>query len=412
MRNKACLSLMVLFSLFSGDGKSQEASYRLGVQDRLRIHVHEWPILTGEFTVGAEGKLTLPMIGEVPAAGLLSAELATQISEALKTKAKLLELPEAAVSVAQYRPFYILGGIERPGEYAYRPNMVVLNAVSIAGGIYRPPRSSDWGFERDSITSAGDIRTLLVRRDELLARELRLKAEAAGLETMPRPANAAAASRFLEEERAILEVRNERQRNQVAALDATAGLLEREIVSIQEQAKAAAKQKESVARELEDTRALISRGLAPAPRILPLERTVAQIEREMRELDTAILRARQQINLAAAQKRALSDERQSTARSELQSLVAQSRELEERFETARRMIAGSTAMSSAPSNNAEWEPDQSMTFVIMRPVGDIIQEISATETTRIYPGDIVKVFRPQDARRHSSDTAQRTKLTE
>ena len=63
--------------------------------------------------------------------------------------------------------------------------MLVVNAVAIAGGVYRPPRTSDWGFERDAITGRGDLRLASVRRDELKARELRLKAEADGLETFP-----------------------------------------------------------------------------------------------------------------------------------------------------------------------------------------------------------------------------------
>lgn len=232
MRTKPVLSLLVLTLLCTGNSYGQEGSYRLGVQDRLRIHVHEWPVLTGEFTIGPDGKVTLPMIGDVAAAGLMSAELAGRISEGLKAKAQLLELPDAAVSVSQYRPFYILGGVERPGEYAFRPNMVVLNAVSIAGGVYRPPRSSDWGFERDSITGGGDIRTVLLRRDELSARQWRLQGEAAGLDALPAPEGATAASRFLGEERAIFLARNERQKNQTTSFDNSVNLLEREIISI------------------------------------------------------------------------------------------------------------------------------------------------------------------------------------
>lgn len=386
---------------------AQENAYRLDAQDRLRIHVHEWPVLTGEFAVGPDGKITLPMIGEVPASGLLSGELANRIAEKLKGKAQLLELPDTAVSIAQYRPFYILGGVERPGEYAFRPGMVVLNAVTIAGGVYRPPRTSDWGFERDSITGRGELRTVLVKRDELAAKEWRLKAEAAGLETLPEVDGPAPSSRFIEEERGIFRARLDRHRNQLASLGETVTLLEREIVSIQAQSAAAEKQKESVARELEDTRALISRGLAPAPRILPLERTIAQIDREQRELETAILRARQQINLSNAQRLTLRDERRNTALSETQTLLAQWKELDERFETASRLIAGSMAMSSAPATETETDSMPTLTFTIMRAVGGEIRELPVAETTRILPGDIVKVFRPQEAAQPGSQASQR-----
>ena len=88
--------------------------------------------------------------------------------------------PIGPVDVLQYRPFYILGGVERPGEYAYRPGMTVLNALSIAGGIYRSRESAGWMYERDAITSGGDLRLSALRLEELLARETRLKAEASG----------------------------------------------------------------------------------------------------------------------------------------------------------------------------------------------------------------------------------------
>lgn len=399
MNTKAALLVLILAAIQAGGARADEPEYRLGVQDRLRIHVHEWPVLTGEFAIGPDGKIALPMIGEVSALGLVPAALAERIAEALKTKANLLELPDTAVSVAQYRPFYILGGVERPGEYAYRPKMVVLNAVTIAGGVYRPPRTSDWGFERDSIIGRGDMRTVLVKREELAAKEWRLKAEAAGAETLPPAEGRFASSRFVDEERAIFAARLERHRNQIASLEQSKTLHEREIVSIQDQSRAAQSQKESVARELEETRSLISKQLAVPARILPIERTLAQIEREQRELDTAILRARQQINLLEAQRVTARDERRSSALSDLQTLLAQLKELDERFETASRLISGSMAMSSEPKNDAEPDSNPQLSFVILRPVGDRIEEMQASETTRLLPGDILKVFRPQEASR-------------
>lgn len=407
MNMKAALFVLLLAAAQAGAARAEEAEYQLGVQDRLRIHVHEWPVLTGEFAIGPDGKIALPMIGEVSALGLVPAALAGRIAEALKAKANLLELPDAAVSVVQYRPFYILGGVERPGEYAYRPKMVVLNAVTIAGGVYRPPRTSDWGFERDSIIGRGDMRTILVKREELAAKEWRLKAEVAGVETLPPAENSFASSRFVDEERGIFAARLERHRNQIAALEQSKSLHEREIVSIQEQSRAAQSQKESVARELEETRLLISKQLAVPARILPVERTLAQIEREQRELETAVLRARQQISQLVAQQVTARDERRGGALSELQTLLAQLKELDERFETASRLISGSMAMSSEPKNDAEPDSNPQLSFVILRPVGDRIEEMQANETTRLLPGDILKVFRPQETSRPASRSSLR-----
>lgn len=397
MKIGAYLAVLAAILSISPVARAQEAEpYRLGSQDKLRIHIHEWPILTGEFVVGANGSLVLPLIGSVPAKGLEPSELAIEIANRLRTKAELSKAPDTIVDILQYRPFYILGGVERPGEYQYRPGMLVVNAVAMAGGMYRPPRTSDWGFERDAITGRGDLRLSAIRRDEFKARELRLRAEAEGKEKLPAAPqdSSPAVLKLVDEERIVFDVRLERHRSQHAALGESISLIEGEIKSLQGQIESARKQEASVARELEDTRQLVARALAPAPRILPIERTLAQIQRETKEIQTAIMRARQQINTTKIQRDALTDERRSAAVTELQTLEAQRRELDERVETAARLISGSSAMLANPQGEADSEGTAS--FVIIRHQDGMASQITAMETTMLQPGDVVKVFRPQD----------------
>jgi protein involved in polysaccharide export with SLBB domain len=401
-------AFVATFITLSSTAQAQQAEpYRLGVQDRLRIHVHEWPTLTGEFVVGYGGALVLPLIGAIAADGLEPTELANEIANRLRENAGLSKAPETTVDIAQYRPFYILGGVERPGEYSYRPGMLVVNAVAIAGGVYRPPRTSDWGFERDAITGRGDLRIARVRRDEIRAKELRLKAEAEGLEVFPSiPADfPPGALKFANDERGLFSARLERHRNHYVALGKTIELVEGEIKSLQDQIVSARKQEESVAKELEDTRGLVARSVIPAPRILPIERTLAQIEREKKELDTAIMRARQQINTYRTQRDGLKDERRSLAFSDLQSLELQRQELDERIETAERLISGSDLMLGGQGNSGD--NDRGAAFVIIRKKDGAPIEMSAIETTTLQPGDIVKVFRPQDTNSQRQSTVRR-----
>ncbi len=371
--------------------------YKLGVQDRLRVFVHEWPVLTGEFVVAANGTLALPLLGAIPVRGLTTAEVANEVATRLREKASLSGLPDTVVDVSQYRPFYVLGGVDRPGEYSFRPGMLVVNAVAIAGGVYRPPRTSDWGFERDAITGRGDLRLASLRNDELRAREIRLKAEAEDLnEFPPAPSDLSPATlKYLDEERLVFTARLDRHKNQQAALVNSIALLEGEIFALQGQLTAAKKQEDSVNRELEDTRSLVARSLVPAPRILPIERTVAQIEREKKEIETSQMRARQQINTLKGQHNMLSDERRSQAVAELQALDNQRRELSHRIETAARLVEGSAIMLSSEREHGEAEI--APTFVIIRQVDGKPVERTATETTVVLPGDIVKVYRPQGA---------------
>lgn len=106
--------------------------YRLGPADKVRVNVFGEEALTGEFTVGNSGKVSLPLIGEVQAEGLTVTQLQEAIAEALRQG--YINEPRVNAEVLNYRPFYILGEVNTPGEYPYTANLTVLNAVATAGG--------------------------------------------------------------------------------------------------------------------------------------------------------------------------------------------------------------------------------------------------------------------------------------
>lgn len=399
-RMKSCRSarrslalLIVIAAMASGQAVAAELSYKLGAQDRLRIQVYEWPALTGEFTVGADEHISLPLIGDVRVSGMQPSDLAREISSRLRAKASLTDLPDTAVGVAQYRPFYVIGGVERSGEYAYRPGMIVLNAVSIAGGAYRRPEVSGWTSERDSISAQGDIKVHELKRQELIAREMRLKAEVERADALPAPPAdlSRAAAGFLAEERAIFAAHRERLQNETNALTQVIVLHREEIEALRNQREAAEKQRASVQRELVEVRDLIGRGLSPTTRILPIERTVAQIEREQKELDTLMLRARQQINVAGRMMATLKDDRVTAASTELVTVQAQLREAGERVMTARRVVQESALYGTGTPNRSDDATPMAFSFSIVRVEAGEAREIEAFETTVMLPGDILKV---------------------
>ena len=126
--------------------------YRLGPGDRLRVAVFGVDTLGGEFEVPGTGKVSLPLIGETPVAGLTILQLQSNIETALKDG--YVKDPHVSVQVLNYRPFYILGEVNKPGEYPYTDRLTVLNAVAEAGGFTYRARTRI--FQRRHIESGGE----------------------------------------------------------------------------------------------------------------------------------------------------------------------------------------------------------------------------------------------------------------
>ncbi len=109
-----------------------EEPYRLGPGDQVRVVVFRHEDLSGEFELDGNGSFSMPLIGEVRANGLTARELEETIAN-LYADGYLVN-PVVSVEVLTYRPFYILGEVNNPGQYEYEAGMTVLNAVAKAGG--------------------------------------------------------------------------------------------------------------------------------------------------------------------------------------------------------------------------------------------------------------------------------------
>lgn len=109
-----------------------DPTYTLGSRDKVRIIVFGETDLGGEFVVDDAGFLRMPLIGQIAAGGRSVRQVEDEI--AAKLSAQYLKNPRVSVEVLTYRPFYILGEVNKPGEYPFAANMSVLNAVALAGG--------------------------------------------------------------------------------------------------------------------------------------------------------------------------------------------------------------------------------------------------------------------------------------
>ena len=120
----------------SGERYAQDSAltdtYMLGSGDKVRVTVFNEPNLTGEFSVMSDGQLSLPLVGNVLAAGRTTEAVSDDFARLLADG--YLYDPRVSVEVLEYRPFFILGEVTAPGQYPYVSGMTALNAIATAEG--------------------------------------------------------------------------------------------------------------------------------------------------------------------------------------------------------------------------------------------------------------------------------------
>jgi protein involved in polysaccharide export with SLBB domain len=108
--------------------------------DKIKLTVYGEDTLSGLYEISPSGTVSLPLIGTVNAVGRSRAELERAIASRYTTFVKDAKV---TVNVIEFRPFYIMGEVNKPGRYPYESGLNVLTAISTAGGMtYRASKSA------------------------------------------------------------------------------------------------------------------------------------------------------------------------------------------------------------------------------------------------------------------------------
>ena len=383
--------------------------YLLGPQDKVRLKIYEWrasrdvifewTALNDQFTVSAAGTLSLPFVGEIKAQGVTPSDLAQAIGDVLMERMSLGRRPDASVEVVQFRPFYILGHVAQPGEFPYRPGLMVLQALGIAGGL-RTRDESATRLEREVIAGKGEVSLFAINNISLLARKARLEAELSGAKTIRFPSQLTARqgdstiALVMQQESAIFEARRQGLSTQVRALEGLHDFLEAELVSLTAQLGFLDKQIGLLQKELSNVSSLVTKGLAVAPRQMDLERTFAQSQSNRLSAETSLLRAKQEISRTELTILELRNKYTNDATLALRETQSHLEELSRKADTAVQLLYESQfAGPKLLARDAQAAKIQPI-FSIIRsgPSGSV--NVPAEETTPVEPGDTIKVELP------------------
>jgi len=396
--------LSVAAAFLSLAGVIQANAYDLGAQDKIRIRIVEWTasrakatnwdMLGGEYVVGADGNVVLPLLGPLPVAGITPERLAERIGEELELRYGLQESLSAAVEVIEYRPVFVLGGVANPGAFPYRPGLTVLQAVSLAGGLYRGGEMA-LQLQRDAITSGGDLQMLRLQRVRLLAREARLRTELAGepkVEMTDTLAAGGVDENVLADENALLDARSQSLTSQTEAISRLQQLLEGELDAIQRKIGSENRLLQLSREELQSVGGLVDRGLAVSSRQREMVRIVAETESRLIDLQTLELRARQEMSRAQRDLLQIQTQHHADIVRELQDTQAQLSENAVRQTTSANVLDQVANIApAAGSLVADTGEAPSIAYTVLR-VG-CSGGWSASAETELQPGDTLQVSR-------------------
>lgn len=395
--------------------------YRLAAQDKLRISVlqwmpgagnyQQWTALNGEYLVGSSGTISMPLLGMIPAANLTTSELSTTIAKRLKLRAGLGIDPDVSVEILQYRPIYVVGQVQTPGEYSFRPGLTTTKALALAGGVYREGVGRSREIERINAQSAFDdaqlqLRRALVRRARLHAEldELNRDKPSGGTFAVPSDLkDGPTADRLIRDEEIIKNARMTRLASQIAASEELIRLYRNEDAALESKIALQRQNRDLAREENEKINRLREKDLVVNSRWLSTQLALAEHEARLLDLETASLRIKQELSKAERAIIDVKSDLRTSITNELQQVESSIDLLRSRSEAALALLAEAQApYANALADTTLVDPKNAesarakavpvVTYSIIRQTGDRSpQTIVADANTKVLPGDVINV---------------------
>ena len=346
--------------------------YKLGPMDKVRVKAmewrpgkaeyFEWKAVSGDYVVDAAGRITVPLVGRITAQQRTTEDVAEALKEAMRQKIGVGAQPDASVEVVDYRPIYVIGDAARPGEISYRPDMTVLQAMSVAGGSYRAGDLTGLvAMVRDRVSAEGTLTTSQSELQRSLLRRYRLVAE---LNESP-----------------ALDFQGEKDDEMMRLISDENAILRSRLKTVRSRRKSI---KEEIALYAQQIDALKAKSES-------LEKQVNLID-----IDSTTLQTKQNLSKAQREQLDLEASRQARIVTEIQELDTHLDEVKAKFVTSTNIVSLMERASDQVvqvSQSANQKEQGTTKYVITRQGDDGVPfQFTASETTLVEPGDVIRAI--------------------
>ncbi|GGL71875.1 polysaccharide biosynthesis/export family protein [Wenxinia marina] len=373
---------------------NQSVLLKIGRWDPLTESYTAWDTLGGEFVIGPDGILNLPVVGALDVNSRTTAEVSDEIVERVQQQLGLSGYMQAGVTIVDYGTYFVSGDVRAPGAYDYIPGMTVLQAIGQAGGL---PGGSSLLMrgDRDAVYSMGRYRVLQLELFRRLATVARLSAELEDRDIVvpDELAEFPMGVQIIQQERQIMISRESAIDASLAQIAELETLLREQISRFDRQLELRDEQLDLLNEELSVAENLVNQGLSRADRLSGLERQVADQQVRRLELETARLNAEQDLNDAARDRLQLINSRELDL---VEGLLQQRSAVERlRVEMETEAALYSEALDTGTGlirSSVDGLPE----FNITRVSGGSVEHIAADRDTFIRSGDVIEVVLAQD----------------
>lgn len=368
--------------------------------ERLSIRFQGLVELTGDYRIGADHMISIPVIGRISLEGLSAAELERTLSQ--KTASISGREAFVTVEIAEYKPVFVTGVVQRPGTAPWKPGMTVLHALTIAGSSSNVGRGD--GTTATSTVSP-EIEQFRLRRAVLdqkrnLAMQARLISERKGIAVIELPekllqlVGAREAQRLIDEQAELMSSRNQSVANQKAALERAIATGRQEYAGLQTQAANIRQQMDLRRGQKEKLDGLATKGWTRTDRVLDEQIRIIDLEEKGINVSVAMARVQGVLSTLERDRANLIDDRRAQIDGELIRLerdVAQTEVEIEQIRYTYRLATGMEIDLNASAPVLGERPQIGFQYSIVRQQPDGLETIKVDQFTRVNPGDIVVV---------------------
>lgn len=370
--------------------------YRLGPGDELALSVFDHPELSAsKKIVQADGSISIPRIGRVSASDIGISAL-KKIIEAKLTNILGISNPSVSIEITRYRRFFVAGYVANPGGYEYIPDITALQAISLAGGLFR--LSAD---NLGSFLELARVRERLAQYREQIAisliRRARFLAEKDDTPiAVPDEVNSFIGpdrkQSLVERESDLIEKRRNAYLGELSILTDLGEELDKEIAALKAQRSAKEEQLKLIVQEADTLRSLKERQLVTQSRSLAIDRERISTEADVLEVTALIARSQ------TSRRRIDQDKLNLTTKRNLEILNGLKEEADTIAQLRHLIDAGQRQLGVADGLpvSARREVDStigSRALIIVRADKDQARSHSVGLNERLLPGDVLYVPR-------------------